>query len=105
MNTTAKSILLACALGLGLPTIAAAADEQVYGWEIMTEQERAEHRTKMQSMKTAEERERYRLEHHKKMEKRAKQQGVTLHEPMHQGSGMGQGNGMHGGGAGSGKNR
>ncbi|MFO7603135.1 MAG: hypothetical protein R6X06_04885 [Gammaproteobacteria bacterium] len=56
------------------------AQDEVYGWQLMSEQERAEHRAKMQSMKTAEERERFRYEHHQKMEQRAKERGVTLPE-------------------------
>ena len=100
MKTYIKSALFVCALSLALPVTVTA--EQVYGWQLMTEQERAEHRQKMQSMKTAEERERYRLEHHKKMEKRAKQQGVTLPaEPQSRGGkmrGFGSGSGSGSGG-------
>ena len=92
MNTYIKSVLFVSALGMVLPATSVFAAEQVYGSQLMTEQERAEHRTKMQSIKTAEERERYRLEHHKKMEKRAKQQGMTLPAmPQSQGGGMGGG--------------
>ena len=89
-----KSALLASALGLALPTTSIFAEEQVNGWQLMSEQERAEHRTKMQSMKTAQERERYRLDHHKKMEQRAKDQGKTLPDmPQPRGGGMGGGGG------------
>jgi len=66
--------------------------ERVYGWELMSDQERREHRMKMQSLKTQEERERYRLEHHKKMQQRAREMGVELpDEPMPYGKGMGAG--------------
>lgn len=83
------------------------ADEQVYGWELMSEQERKEHRIKMQSLKTEQERERYRMEHHKKMMERAKKEGVTLPEPSARGKGMkeGQGNGMKQGQGGGAKNK
>lgn len=54
------------------------AQDEVYGWQLMSEQERAEYRTKMQNMKTEEERNKYRYEHHQEMQQRAKQQGVTL---------------------------
>lgn len=92
MNRYVKYVVLASALGLALPSIASSAEEQAYGWQLMTEQERQEHRAKMQSMKTAEERERYRIEHHKKMQERAKERGVTLPEmPRQQGDGMGMG--------------
>lgn len=74
--------------------------ERAFGWELMTEQERSEHRAHMRSLKTEQEREQYRLEHHKKMQERAKKQGVTLpDESMPRG--MGKGRGM-GGGMGSG---
>lgn len=72
------------------------ADETVYGYQLMTEQERAEHRAKMQSFQTEQEREAYRQEHHKMMQERARAQGVTLPDqpmPRGQGKGMGQGPG------------
>ena len=50
-------------------------------------------------MKTKEEREKYRMEHHKKMQERAKQRGVTLpDEPQQRGKGMGYGTGSGQGG-------
>ena len=101
MNRYVKYAVLASALGLALPITSTFAAEQIYGSQLMTEQERQEHRAKMQSMKTAEERERYRIEHHKKMQERAKQQGVTLPDmPQHQGNGMGMGGQGSGGGRG-----
>jgi UDP-glucose 6-dehydrogenase len=78
----------------------ARAQEQVYGYELMTEQERAEHRARIRSLKTEQEREQFRLEHHKKMQERAKERGVTLpEEPLPRGKGVGggQGGGMGGG--------
>jgi len=80
------------------------AEEQIYGSQLMTQQERAEHRTKMRNAKTSEAREQVRAQHHKEMQVRAKQQGVTLpDEPpaAGMGGGMGPGGGM-GGGTGSG---
>lgn len=79
----------------------ASQQEQIYGYELMTEQERTEHRAKMRALKTEKEREQFRLEHHKKMQERAKQRGVTLpDEPLPRGKGMGggPGGGMGGGG-------
>lgn len=71
------------------------ADEAVYGWEIMTAQERLQHREQLRNMKTEAEREAYRLEHHKRMQERAQEQGITLHEvPMERGTGMRQRDGM-----------
>lgn len=54
--------------------------DQVYGWQLMNEQERSEFQAKMRSMKTQQEREAFRLEHHKQMEARAKERGLTLPE-------------------------
>lgn len=85
--------------------------DQIYGNHLMTEQERLQHRNKMRSLKTAQERETYQLEHHKRMQERAKEKGVTLpDEPMmHPGGGMGAGGmgpgGMGGGGMGPGGGR
>ena len=83
-----------------------AAQEVVYGWQLMTAQERMEHRIKMRSFKTEQERAAYRREHHKRMQERAKQQGVTLPEvPATMGKGMGSNRGGGGQGMGGGPNR
>lgn len=63
-----------------LVSVTYADNNTVYGWELMSEQERVEHRKKMQSFSTEEERNRYREEHHKQMQMRAKKKGVTLHD-------------------------
>lgn len=98
MTSYLKATFLACAVLLALPLTTTVAKEQVYGWELMTEQERAEHRTRMQSFKTQQEREQYRMEHHKMMQERARQQGKTLPDkPQSQGKGMGHGGGKGGG--------
>ncbi|SFN21687.1 hypothetical protein [Dokdonella immobilis] len=68
---------------------------QVYGWQLMTPEERDAFRQQMRSMKTDQEREALRLQHHEQMKKRAAERGVTLPEmPMHRGGGMGPGAGM-----------
>lgn len=77
-----KRLTVVLAFSLMLPGHFIFAEEQVYGWQLMTEQERNEHRSKMQNMSTEEERERYRLEHHNKMQQRAKKQGKTLPDMM-----------------------
>jgi hypothetical protein len=93
-------ILTSCLILVGTSVMTANAAEQVYGWQIMTQQERNEYRSHMRSLKTVEERERYRMEHHKMMQERAKERGVSLPEMpgprkgMGPGSGMGPGNGM-----------
>ena len=38
----------------------------VYGWQLMTRQERAEYRARMRSLRRAQERERFRREHHER---------------------------------------
>jgi hypothetical protein len=79
--------------------------DPIYGSQLMTEQERTQHRNRLRSMKTNEEREAYRLEHHKEMQKRAKERGVKLpDEPPARGGMMGPGGGMgSGGGMGPGR--
>lgn len=73
--------------------------EQVFGWQLMSEQERQQYRQQMRQMKTVEEREAFRKEHHEMMKERARQQGVTLpDEPSPYGKGMGPGRGMGPGG-------
>ena len=65
------------------------AEETIYGWQLMTKQERIEHRKKMRSFTSEQEREAYRQEHHKKMQARAKEQGVTLpYKPQQMGKGL-----------------
>jgi len=77
--------------------------QQIYGRQLMTQEELAEHRAKMHSLKTNEEREAYRLEHHKQMQERAIEQGITLpDEAPAAGGGMGMGSGMGQGGGGMG---
>ena len=48
------------------------------GWQLMTPAERTEHQTKMRSFKSYDECTAYQEEHHKQMEVRAKEKGVTL---------------------------
>jgi hypothetical protein len=80
--------------------------DQIYGSQLMTQEERMEYRNRMRNAKTLEEREQIRKEHHEQMRVRAKEKGVTLpDEPPARGRGMGPGKGMGpgmgpGGGAG-----
>lgn len=71
--------------------------EMMYGSELMTVQERNEYQQRMRALKTEREREAFRLEHHKRMQTRAKEQGKTLPDMpvpgMGPGSGMGPGMG------------
>ncbi len=62
---------------------------QVYGSQLMTQQERVDYHAKMRAAKTAEEREQIRKEHHESMKERAKERGVTLPDvPPVRGRGM-----------------
>lgn len=52
--------------------------EPIYGSKLMTRQERAEYRARVRSLKTKEEREAFRMEHHRKMQERAREKGKAL---------------------------
>lgn len=97
MKTINNLVIYSMLIVLMLPLHKNYAEEEVYGWSMMNEQERNQHRETMRSFTTDEERERYRIEHHKKMQQRAKERGLTIpdnpHERMRDGSGMGSGMG------------
>jgi hypothetical protein len=60
----------------------------------MTEQERQQYRDQMRTAKSEDERNRIRAEHHKRMQERAQDMGMTLpSEPPAYGGGMGPGPG------------
>jgi len=104
MNTYIRSLLLILTLGITLPAASVFAEEKVYGWQLMSVQERNEYRTKMQNMNTAEERKRFQMQHHEQMEKRAQLQRKSLPEkPQNRSNmmdvrGMGSGSSTGGGG-------
>ncbi len=88
--------------------------QRIYGSQLMTAQERNEYQQRMRELKTQQERDQFRQEHHAKMQERAKERGVKLpDEPPMQGKGagpregsrpgMGQGAGPRGPGGGSGR--
>jgi len=79
--------------------------DQIYGSQLMTQQERSAYRAQMRNAKTAQEREQIRKEHHERMKVRAKEKSVTLpDEPPARGmrQGMGRGTDPSGGGMGPG---
>lgn len=87
--------VLSCSAGMTLAADQDNAQEQIYGSQLMTQQERAEYQAKMRAAKTAEERDQIRREHHALMRERAKARGVTLpDEPPARGGGMGPSGGM-----------
>ena len=96
------SLLIGLLLASGLSL---AAEETIYGSQLMTAQERTDYRNKMRAAKTQEERDKLRQEHHDAMQARAKAQGKSLPaEPPPRGSGPGPGAGP-GGGMGPGRQR
>jgi outer membrane biogenesis lipoprotein LolB len=106
ISAMASSLLLACNLGFAAdPPMQSQAQEQIYGSQLMSAQERTEYQARMRATKTNEEREQIRAQHHKEMQVRARQQGVTLpaEPPAHgMGGGMGPGGGAGGMGSGGG---
>ena len=78
--------------------------KRAYGWNLMTPEERAEHQNKMRSLKNEQEREQFRIEHHKKMRERAKEKGALLPDQprTRKKDGMGFGK-KRGGGGGRGR--
>lgn len=77
--------------------------ERIYGSQMMTQKERSAYRAKMRAAKTVKEREQIRKEHHKAMQLRAQERGVTLPDMPPAGGGMmGPGGMRPGGGMGGG---
>lgn len=100
MKTSTLSNTIFATLLIVLPVHFGFAEETIYGWQLMTEQERIEHRNKMRSLKTKQEREAYRIEHHKRMQERARERGVTLPDTSQQ-----RGKGMRGPASGTGQGK
>lgn len=68
-------------------------DQDIYGYQLMTPEERNAHRSQMQSAKTSADRDRMRTEHQAAMQNRAKERGITLpdNSPASRGPGSGMG--------------
>ena len=117
MRTTTMAAAVAAAMMMTMTVTLFAAEqpagatagqsEPIYGYRMMNTEERNEYREKMRNARSADERQAVRDEHHKLMEARAKERGVTLPEPrgpgaggqgMGPGAGMGPGSGMGPGG-------
>ncbi|HAF54264.1 MAG TPA: hypothetical protein DCL01_03370 [Thauera sp.] len=95
-KTTGLSALLAALLFASGGAMAAdAAQEPIFGSQLMTEQERTVYRARMWAAEGDEARAAIRAEHHEQMRARAQERGLTLPEvPPARGAGMGQGRGM-----------
>lgn len=72
-------------------------DGQIYGRQLMTQEEMNRYRQRMRNAKTAQEREQIRAENHKQMQERARQRGVTLPDepPANRGPGSMKGPGRN----------
>ena len=85
---------LAATLFLSTGLTVAAEPPQIYGSQLMSQQEMLELHERMRNAKTAEEREQIRNEQHQQMQTRAKARGFILaDEPPVRGSGSGRGMG------------
>lgn len=73
----------------------ATGSKTIYGSQLMTPAERSAYRQKMRSLKTAQEREAFRMQHHEEMQKRAQERGMQLPDmPPAGGARGGMGPGM-----------
>lgn len=82
--------------------------DQVYGSQLMTQEERMQYQAQMRNAATETEREQIRYEHHERMVTRAKERGVSIPDEMpsrvpKMGTGKGMGSGGMGAGAGKGR--
>lgn len=68
--------------------------ETIYGYELMTPEERVEHMNLIKTAKSEEERQKLREDHHKLMQERAVEKGVTLPDMPGPGPGAGKGPGQ-----------
>jgi hypothetical protein len=73
--------------------------DQIYGSQLMTAAERNQYRRQMRQLKTQQERDALRLQHHEQMQKRAAERGMKLPDTPPQGMGPGQGQRGMGNGA------
>lgn len=89
--------------GAGNSAAKSGQQEQIYGSQLMTPQERTAYHQQMRSASSADERERIRQQHHDAMQARAKERGVSLPDMPPAGrGGPGAGGGGMGYGPGSG---
>ncbi len=101
MTTKLTALATAAVLGIGIAIGAGPTTAQTaYGWQLMTPQEWAIHRTNMRSLPPTE-RQAYRARHHQEMKQRAEAKGLTLpDQPQFAGAGRRAGAGGYGPGYG-----
>jgi predicted Fe-S protein YdhL (DUF1289 family) len=80
---SAGVVAQACRIEIRPPALDPAArdghrDREIYGWQLMTHQERSEFLARLDAARTAEERRSLRLRNHKAMDARARERGVVL---------------------------
>jgi hypothetical protein len=82
-RTDVRLMLATGMLSILVPVVGSAAEpeEPIYGRQLMTQQERREHREQLRSAKSWEEREQLRHEHHERMQERARAKGIALPDP------------------------
>ncbi len=96
MSALSGAVVLSSGLTFAAEQEQAQKQEQVYGRDLMTEQERETQQSKMRAAKTAEEREKIRTEQHERMKVRAKERGKTISDkPPVRGGGKGGGGGRN----------
>lgn len=90
------SLIAGATLLASLASMPAAAQsgDQVFGRELMTQQELQQHHQTMRNLNTDAERAQYRQLHHERMMERARERGVELKNGMGQGSGQGMSKGQ-----------
>jgi hypothetical protein len=89
-RTFTKSLLAGLALGLAGPLAVHAQEDEIYGRQLMTQEEIREHQRSMRTLQGAE-REAYRQQHHERMMLRARERGVELPDsPPAAGGGAGR---------------
>ena len=76
MKTTRLFATFFITIVLLLPIHSSFSEEDDYGWNMMTVQERIEHRKIMSAFKKNEEIESYRTEHHKRLKEQAKKKAI-----------------------------
>lgn len=80
------------------PTQAQTQQRSIYGWELMSPQERNQYQERMRKATTEQERERIRAEHHERMQERARERGVSIpDDPPRKGASPSGGMGPSGG--------
>ncbi|MDY0276382.1 MAG: hypothetical protein RBR42_13305 [Desulfomicrobium sp.] len=113
VSTLVPTLLLGAGFALAVeqnatqPRAMTQTQEQVYGSQLMTQQERTEYHAKMRAAQTTADKEQLRMEHHESMTERAKARGVTLPDdtPAVRGGAKGQGVGNMEAGKGTMKER